>query len=119
MKKYGLKYDYDIEIDALGATLKEEYNYNYSETYHGIIYDRDYDGNIVGIEILDASKVFDIEKDQLISPKIEIHTNTTEDVIKIYIMFDFENNEKRLLKGRLINEDNSPLGFRQMKYNPQ
>ncbi len=116
MKKHDLKYDYDIETDALGAVIKDDYRYEHSVESNQVIFDLNSNGEIIGLEILGASEKFKIEKKQLHNPKIEVMINTTEDLIKIYIIFDFENNERRLLKEKILNEDDAPIGIKQFNY---
>ena len=116
MKKYDLTYDYDIKLDALRAAIKQDYKYENSIESNKAIFDLNKKGEIIGFEILDASEKFKIEKEQLLNPKIEVMINTTEDVIKIYIIFDFENHERRFLKEKIINEDNAPIGIKQFNY---
>lgn len=116
MKKYDLHYDYDIKVDALGAVIKYNYKYSHSVESNKVIFDLNISGEIIGLEILDASEKFKIEKEQLLNPKIEVMISTTEELIKIYIIFDFENNERRFLKEKIINENNAPIGIKQLNY---
>jgi uncharacterized protein YuzE len=51
-----MKVKYDKEVDVLYITLTEEKIKESDEHKPGIILDFDADGNMVGIEILDASK---------------------------------------------------------------
>lgn len=116
MKKYDLEYDYDMETDALGAVIEKDYEYAHSVESNRAIFDLNNNGEVVGLEILDASKIFKIEKKQLVNPKIEVMVNTTEDLIKIYIVFDFQNNERRFLNEKIINKENAPPGIKQFNY---
>lgn len=116
MQKYDLDYDYDIEADALGAVVRKDYEYHHSVKSSKVIFDLNASGEIIGFEIHDASNKFNIEKEQLVSPKIEIMTHTTQDLIKIYITLDFQNNERRFLKEKIVNENNSPIGIKQFNY---
>lgn len=116
MKKYDLKYEYDIKSDSLFTTIKDSYKYEHSVESNCVIFDLNSKGEIIGPEILGASEIFKIDKEQLLTPKIEVMINTTEDVIKIYIIFDFENGERRLLKEKILNEDNAAIGIKQLNY---
>ena len=116
MKKYDLTYDYNIETDCLEAVINDDYRYVRSVESDNVIFDLNGEGEIIGLEIPDASKIFKIEKEHLLKPKIEVMINTTEEVIKIYITVDFENNERRFLKEKIINKDNAPAGIRQFNY---
>ena len=51
-----MKIKYDQEVDIILVELAEAIVYESDETKPGIILDYDQDGNIVRIEILDASK---------------------------------------------------------------
>ena len=69
---YHMKIEYPKEDDALYITLKEGDVADTDELTEDIIIDYDYDngGNIVGIEVLDASQHVDIENIS-ISTKLE------------------------------------------------
>ncbi|NJN75936.1 MAG: DUF2283 domain-containing protein [Synechococcaceae cyanobacterium RL_1_2] len=54
-----MKINYDSEVDVLRITLKEIAIEESDEETPGIILDYDSEGNIVGIEILQASKRID------------------------------------------------------------
>ena len=69
---YHMKIEYSKEDDTLYITLKEADVADTDELTEDIIIDYDYDngGNIVGIEVLDASQHVDIENIS-ISTKLE------------------------------------------------
>ena len=52
-----MKVKYDKEVDILYITLSEEKVKESDEHKPGVILDFDAEGNIVGLEILDASKL--------------------------------------------------------------
>jgi uncharacterized protein YuzE len=47
---------YDEEVDAVYLRLKETSYYESDEIKEGLILDYDKDGNLIGLEILDASE---------------------------------------------------------------
>jgi uncharacterized protein YuzE len=51
-----MKIKYDQEVDILVVRLSDAAVFESDETRKGVIMDYDKDGNIVSIEILDASK---------------------------------------------------------------
>lgn len=51
-----MKIKYDQEVDILVVRLSDEAVFESDETREGVIMDYDKDGNVVSIEILDASK---------------------------------------------------------------
>lgn len=61
---------YDEQVNALYIRLKETPYYESDEIKEGIILDYDKDGNIIGIEILDASEY--LTPDELGTVKFDI-----------------------------------------------
>ena len=63
VKKFDLKYSYDIEVDSIHIKITEDYEYCESlELEDGIILDFSKDGIPVCLEILDISELFDVER---------------------------------------------------------
>ncbi len=58
------KYDYDFENDSMFFYIKDK-KYKSSIESNGIILDFDEDNSLIGIEILDASKKFQVSKLEL------------------------------------------------------
>ena len=64
IKKFDLKYSYDIEVDSIFIKIKENYKYWESlELEDGIILDFSEEGIPVALEILDISNLFSVKKD--------------------------------------------------------
>lgn len=64
IKKFDLKYSYDIEVDSIFIKIKENYKYRESlELEDGIILDFSEEGIPVALEILDISDLFSVKKD--------------------------------------------------------
>lgn len=57
-----MKVVYDPEVDVLRIILKNAPIEESDEEKPGVIFDYDKDGNIVGLEILDASKQMEIPR---------------------------------------------------------
>lgn len=63
VKKFDLKYSYDVEIDSIHINITEDYEYKESlELEDGIILDFSTEGIPVGLEILDVSELFSVDK---------------------------------------------------------
>lgn len=64
IKKFDLKYSYDIEVDSIFIKITENYKYQESlELEDGIILDFSEEGIPVALEILDISNLFSVKKD--------------------------------------------------------
>jgi len=61
---------YDEQVDALYIRLKEISYYESDEIREGVIVDYDKDGNVIGIEILDASEY--LSSDELATVKFDV-----------------------------------------------
>ena len=62
---------YDEEVDAIYLRLKETLYYESDEVKEGLILDYDREGNLIGIEILDASEYLSPEELATLSFNIE------------------------------------------------
>ena len=58
------RYNYDLESDSLYILLKEGKEEDYEEIISGINAELDSDGNIIGVEILKASRFMKDLKDK-------------------------------------------------------
>ena len=64
VKKFDLKYSYDEKVDSIHIKITDDYEYKESlELEDGIILDFSTDGIPVGLEILDISELFSVEKE--------------------------------------------------------
>ena len=64
VKRFDLKYSYDIEVDCIHIKITEDYEYGESlELEEGIILDFSREGIPVCLEILDISELFDVERE--------------------------------------------------------
>ena len=64
VKKFDLEYSYDMEVDSIHIKITEDYEYRESlELEDGIILDFSTEGIPIGVEILDISELFSVEKE--------------------------------------------------------
>ena len=75
------EYSYDLEVDALYIEKKDD-DYVYSiEVTSKLIIDFNSTNDIIGVEMLDVSKILKIDEKELINPKtanVEITTQNNE-----------------------------------------
>lgn len=57
-----MKYDYDPETDSLYIKVSPQVSTDSEEVFDGIVFDYNADGKVVGIDIEDASKRFEIHE---------------------------------------------------------
>ena len=82
-------YEYDPVADAF-VLSREEYDYAYEVTSE-LILDVDSNKNLVAIEMLDASKVLNVDKQLLNNPrKIIAKIVTTDKGISLTMKFEFK-----------------------------
>ena len=68
-----LNYVYDYEYDLMDITVDESFGYDKSiDITNGIILDLDVNGFPAVLEIISASKILGIDKQNLISPNIDL-----------------------------------------------
>ena len=84
-------YEYDLEADAF-VLSREKYNYTYSiEVTSELIVDIDSNKNLVAIELLDASKVLNVNPELLIKPKkIFAQIISHDNSINLTMKFEFK-----------------------------
>lgn len=96
------EYSYDLEVDALYIEKKSD-DYVYSiEVTSKLIIDFNSTNDMIGLEMLDASKILKIDEEELINPKtmnIEITTQTNETYL-----IDIEINGQHLMEIKFIIE---------------
>ena len=89
------EYSYDLEVDALYIEKKDD-DYVYSiEVTSKLIIDFNSTNDIIGVEMLDVSKILKIDEKELINPKtanVEITTQNNETYL-----IDIEINGKHLI----------------------
>lgn len=85
-------YEYDIDVDALSID-HSAYNYAYSiEITSDLIIDVDNNKNVIGVELLNASKILNVDPQQLINPKkISVEIIKREDNIILSMNFKLIN----------------------------
>lgn len=80
----------------------KSFNYLNSLETDNIILDLDENSEFMGFEILDVSRRFNFNPEDLMKSKLSIHVKTTKDLIKIFIEFKFDD-YSRLQEYKLIN----------------
>ena len=91
--------DYDFENDVL-YIYTDEGEYNESIDLDDVILDIEKNGKIIGIEILDASKMFKVDKYDLLKNliKFEAVIKITKDVIKLNMKLEVLKRNKEIVK---------------------
>ena len=85
-----LNYVYDYEYDLMDITIDESFRYDKSiDITNGIILDLDVNGFPAALEIISASKIFGIDKQNLISPNIDLAIIISDDLICIELKFTY------------------------------
>lgn len=112
IKEYDIDYKYDDKYDIFDIDIKEDYNYDSTiKLDEGVFLDVD-DNNIpVALEILDASKVTNIDKKNLTKSDVEIIYLVTSESIHVEIKFSYPLHSKAIDKSiekNIANEYNLP-----------
>lgn len=85
-----LDYAYDYDYDLIDITIDESFNYGKSiEISNGIILDLDEHGFPAAMEIISASRILGIDKQNLISPNIFMSIMISDELICIQIKFTY------------------------------
>ena len=102
--------DYDYANDILFFKVSER-EYEQSIELDDIVLDVDKEGFITGIQLFDASQMFNIDKDTLRNvQKWEFKVTTEGKVITIQLMFEMLRRNKLVERGQnLVREASSPL----------
>ena len=88
--KSKLDYIYDYEYDLIDITVDQSFEYKKSiEMTTAIILDLDENGFPAAIEIISASKILGIDKQNLTSPDIDICIISSDELICIQIKFTY------------------------------
>jgi len=105
---------YDYHFDVFGIRVKDDYEYKESvELEEGIILDFDKNDIPVALEILDASKIFDVPDKQYLSNResVNMSIRITDKVIslEIRVMVNIHNNKGvKTMDSSTINNINAP-----------
>ena len=85
-----LDYVYDYNHDLMDITIDESFKYEKSiEIANGIILDLDEHGFPAAIEIISASKILGVDKQNLLSPNINMRIIISNELICIQIKFTY------------------------------
>ena len=105
VKKFDLKYSYDKEVDSIHIKITEDYQYKESlELEDGIILDFSNEGIPVGLEILDISELFSVQKECFENiENINISIDITDFSISLNLLIEV------LIKNRVVNQPFSTI----------
>ena len=72
-----MNFHYDKETDSLYIELSSKPGFDAEEVAQGVVVDYDKDGRIVGLDIEDASKNFNLKSIHIegFSPSVDVHTS--------------------------------------------
>lgn len=108
-----INYSYDEDTDSLFIYAVDDYVYDESvELNANVIMDFDVDGVPRAIELLSASKLFNMDKsyfDNIVMLKVNIFIN--EDIIKLNVNLAVKVHKKvihEIVNGKCINDLNAP-----------
>ena len=107
-----LDYVYDFDYDLMDITIDDSFKYKKSiEIANGIILDLDEHDFPAAIEIISASKILGIDKQNLKSPNIDLSIIISDELICIQIKFTylvFEQEQDVCFKQNLANNYGIP-----------
>ena len=105
VKKFDLEYSYDKEVDSIHIRITDDYKYKESlELEDGIILDFSDEGIPVGLEILDISVLFSLDKECF--ENIE-NINISIDITNFRISLNFL--IEILIKNEIVNQPFSTI----------
>ncbi|MBR0271784.1 MAG: DUF2283 domain-containing protein [Methanobrevibacter sp.] len=108
--KKNVCYSYDNELDVAVITVNEDYKYKESiRLDFGVYLDIDINNHPVSLEIVDISKILNVNKDKLNNPKIITNILIKNGLIKVSVLFNFKNVEEKYVKN-IANDFNIPEG---------
>ena len=106
--KKNVCYSYDDELDVAVITVDEDYKYKESiRLDFGVYLDIDINNHPVSLEIVDISKILNVNKERLINPKIITNILIRNGLIKVSVLF--KNIEEKYVKN-IANDFNIPEG---------
>lgn len=98
IKQLDAEYTFEYDLDIVNIKVKQNYNYRESVDFDtGVFLDFDETDFPVNLEILDASKRLNVDKDFLIDPSGNVTILIESDLIELNIKFK-NNNEEYTLK---------------------
>ncbi|MGP8189115.1 MAG: DUF2283 domain-containing protein [Methanobacterium sp.] len=114
VKEDNIEWEYDFDGDSMFINDIKDYKYKESiEITDDIILDIDENNEVVALEILDASKIFGIEKKFIRHlVKIEINIMSNEENIFIKAAFNFmihQRSTPKELNEKIVNDINLPI----------
>ena len=108
----GAKFDYDAYNDTIFAFAPNQ-EYSSSLMFGDVILDMNKDKDFIGVEILDASKKFNVSTYELLSPiRLTATLNITDDEVKMSVEFTFIKRNKHIVRSV------SAIGVNDMNLSP-
>lgn len=108
IKSLEAKYDYDSRVDVVNIEVTKDYKYEISVDLEvGVFLHFDKNYFPVGLEIIDASKKMDVDKNFLMSPSGNVGIVIKDDIINVDVTFE-NNDENGLLQLNTVGESFIP-----------
>lgn len=112
-KTYQMKKIYDSKYDILVIKIENHYDFGKTiEMEEGVLLDFDKNNIPVSIEILDLSRLLNVDKKNLINVDAEMKIICNEDVLKVTLNFAYNLHNKNFnetLNFKIANNYNIPI----------
>lgn len=93
-KEIEAEYTYNHDLDVVNIEVEKEYSHKCSvELSFGVFLDFDVNNFPVNLEMVSASKIVGCKKECLTNPSGNVIVIISEDLIKVDIVFEFENTQ--------------------------
>jgi uncharacterized protein YuzE len=81
-----MKFDYNPDLDILTVEEEDYDNYSSSAELASFVIDFDESGDVLGVEIIDASEALPLEKDELENiSQVECSVERTDEFLKVSV----------------------------------
>ncbi|MDL2246156.1 DUF2283 domain-containing protein [Methanobrevibacter sp. OttesenSCG-928-K11] len=112
IKNVKISQEYDYEYDIFDIDVEKDYKYDISvKLDEGLILDFDKNNVPVSLEIMDASKITNIDKKHLKNADVEVHILIKDNIIAVIIKFTYSIHIKSIdvsIEKDVINKYNIP-----------
>ncbi|WP_462316370.1 hypothetical protein [Methanobrevibacter sp.] len=109
IKEFEAEYTYDYNLDVANIEIKQDYTHGKTiDLAFGVFLDFDEKFLPVNLEIVSASKIVGIEKDCLVEPNGNVNIIIGNDLIKVEVTFEFEN-ENECIQLTALNDYGFPI----------
>lgn len=97
IKEFVAEYTYDTNLDIVNIEVKKEYIHQKSiELEFGVFLDFDENYLPVNLEIISASKILDINKENLVNPDGNVTITIGKDIVNVEVVFKFKNEDESI-----------------------